>query len=108
MIDSQNLGLCEEIAEELYTKYNEMTNSGEQSVLAAATDLYRLPADIKILNTTFLDGVQLGLVLSATQPATAGQLLEFISIIKPNNLKIQAYAKILALLLEKFNNKVLA
>lgn len=108
MIDSQNLELCEEIAEKLHTKYSEITNSSEEAVLSAATDLYRLPADIKILNITFLDGVQLGLVLSATQPATAGQLLEFISIIKPNNLEIQTYAKILALLLEKFNNTVLA
>lgn len=92
----------EEIAERFYRLYSEF-DLCEQAVLAVAIDLYNIPAEPDILPKTFLDGVQLGLVLSATQSSTAGQLLEFISQQKPNDSEVQTYAKILALLLEKLN-----
>lgn len=97
---AENEALCEEIADKLYNRFNRF-GMPEQCTLAALTDLYQIPAELEEVCKTLLDGVQFGLVLAATQPDTAGGLLEFIATSKPNDLQIQAFAKITAILYAK-------
>lgn len=100
-MDSDSEALCEKIATTLHNSLRNRFKLVEQTVLAAMTDLFNISAYSEELNKTFLDGLQFGLVLSATQPTTAGGLLEFIATHKSNDLEVQAYARIIAILYNK-------